>query len=145
MRLRTLTMKGAERFSDLTLLLLRVSTGAFLLYQCHDNVLNSARMAEFAGFMRHFGFWQPDILAPFAIFWQVAAGIGFILGLFVRPLGLIIAIMFIVAVYMVHMADPMNIIWSAASLIFIGLYLGTRGGGAYSLDSLIERGSARRR
>ena len=138
-------MPGAERFSDLTLLLLRVATGAFLLYQCHDNVLNPARMAEFTGFMRHFGFWQPEILAPFAIFWQVVGGIGFILGLFVRPLGLIIAIMFIVAVYMVHMADPANLIWSAASLIFIGLYLGTRGGGAYSLDAVLEkRGSGRR-
>lgn len=137
-------LTGNARFEDFGLLLLRVATGAFLLYQCHDNVLSSARMAEFEGFMAHFGFWRPELLAPFAIFWQVAAGIGFILGLFVRPLGLITAIQFIVAVWMVHLGDPANIIWSAASLIFIGFYLGLRGSGRYGLDALLE-GRPRRR
>ena len=132
------------RFEDLALLLLRCATGFFLLYQSHDNVLSAERMAEFVGFMTAFGFWQPEILAPFAIFWQVAAGIGLILGLFVRPLGLITAIQFVVAVAMVHLADPANLVWSAASLIFIGLYLAARGGGRYALDSLLDRGRARK-
>lgn len=145
MRLHDLTLPGAERFSDAALLLLRIATGAFLLYQSHDNLLSAERMAEFKGFMGQFGFWRPDLLAPFAIFWQVAAGIGFILGLFVRPLGLITAIQFTVAVWMVHLDDPANIIWSAASLIVIGLYFGTKGGGAYALDALIAGNSKRRR
>lgn len=136
--LRRMTLPGLERYSDTALLLLRVATGLFLLYQCHDNVLSAERMDEFKQFMTAFGFWNPDVLAPLTIFLQVAAGIGFVLGLFTRPLGLIIAGMFFVAVYMVHMADPANIVWSAASLIVIGLYLGTKGGGRYSLDTLIE-------
>ena len=145
MRLKDLTMPGAERFSDLTLLILRVTTGLFLLYQSHDNLLSAARMAEFAGFMGQFGFWRPDILAPFAIFWQVAAGIGFILGLFVRPLGLITAIQFEVAVWMVHWTDPIPGIWPAAVLVALGLYFGTRGGGRYALDTLIARSRGNRR
>ena len=146
MRIIDLTMPRAERYSDLTLLLLRVATGLFLIYQSHDNVLNPARMDEFEGFMGQFGFWRPDILAPFAIFWQVAAGIGFILGLFVRLFGLITAIQFTVAVWMVHWNDPVPGIWPAAILVVLGLYFGTRGGGLYSLDTLIERrGRGRRR
>ncbi|HYC95202.1 MAG TPA: DoxX family membrane protein, partial [Sphingomicrobium sp.] len=82
---RKLSMEGlGDRYEDLALFALRAVTGLFLLYQSHDNVLSAARMDEFQGFMAQFGFWRPDILAPFAIFWQVAAGLGFILGLFVR-------------------------------------------------------------
>ena len=145
MRLRNLTMPGAERYSDAALLILRVTTGLFLLYQSHDNLLSAARMAEFAGFMGQFGFWRPDILAPFAIFWQVAAGLGFVLGLFVRPLGLITAIQFAVAVWMVHWNDPIPGIWPAAILVALGLYFGTRGGGRYALDTLIARSQGNRR
>ncbi len=97
---------------------LRVVTGLFLVYQSHDNVLSTARMDEFEAFMAQFGFWRPDLLAPFAIFWQVAAGIGFILGLFVRPLGLITAIQFVVAVWMVHWSQDFAGWWPALILVF---------------------------
>ena len=137
----TLAMEGASRFEDAALLALRVVTGLFLIYQSHDNVLSAARMDEFEGFMAQFGFWRPDILAPFAIFWQVAAGIGFILGLFVRPLGLITAIQFVVAVWMVHWSQTFDGWWPAAILVFLGLYFTARGGGRYALDRRI--GSAR--
>ena len=130
-----LRMDGADRFEDAALLALRVATGLFLLYQSHDNVLSAARMDEFEAFMGQFGFWRPDILAPFAIFWQVVAGIGFILGLFVRPLGLITAIQFVVAVWMVHWSQDYALWWPAAILVFLGLYFFARGGGRYALDA----------
>jgi putative oxidoreductase len=137
--LRTLSLDGAKRFEDEALLALRVVTGLFLIYQSHDNVLSAARMDEFEAFMAQFGFWRPDLLAPFAIFWQVAAGIGFILGLFVRPLGLITAIQFIVAVWMVHWSQTFDGWWPALILVFLGFYFAARGGGRYALDRLIDR------
>ena len=137
---RKLSMEGlANRYEDAALLALRVATGLFLLYQSHDNVLSAARMDEFEAFMGQFGFWRPEILAPFAIFWQVAAGIGFILGLFVRPLGLITAIQFIVAVWMVHWSQTFDGWWPAAILVFLGLYFFTRGSGRYGLDTVLAR------
>jgi putative oxidoreductase len=139
-----LFLPGLERHSDVGLLLLRLATGAFLLYQCHDNVLSPERMAEFVKFMTAFNFPAPEFLAPFSIFWQVAAGIGFILGLFTRWLGLITAIQFTVAVLMVHRNDPVPGIWPAAVLVVIGLYLGLRGSGRFGLDPLLE-GRVRRR
>lgn len=133
-----LFLPGLERHADLGLLLLRLGTGAFLLFQSHDNLLSATRMAEFAAFMTNFGFPAPALLAPFSIFWQVAAGIGFALGLFTRWLGLITAIQFTVAVLMVHANDPIPGIWPAAVLVLIGLYLGLRGAGRYSLDRIFE-------
>lgn len=137
--LRILSLDGAKRFEDEALLALRVVTGLFLIYQSHDNVLSAARMDEFEAFMAQFGFWRPNLLAPFAIFWQVAAGIGFILGLFVRPLGLITAIQFIVAVWMVHWSQTFDGWWPALILVFLGLYFAAHGGGRYALDTLIAR------
>ncbi|HVF84009.1 MAG TPA: DoxX family protein [Sphingomicrobium sp.] len=134
-----LLLPGLERNADLGLLLLRIATGAFLLYQSHDNVLSAERMGEFVKFMRQFGFWQPELLAPLSIFWQVAAGVGFILGLFTRWLGLITAFNFAVAVWMVHWNDPVAGIWPAAVLVFLGLYFGLRGSGRYGLDAALQR------
>ena len=130
---------SADRFEELALFALRAVTGLFLIYQSHDNVLSSARMGDFEAFMAQFGFWRPDILAPFAIFWQVAAGIGFLIGLFVRPLGLITAIQFVVAVWMVHWTQDFAAWWPATILIFLGLYFATRGSGRYGLDTLLAR------
>lgn len=139
-----LFLPGLERFADFGLLLLRLATGAFLIYQSHDNLLSAERMAEFAAFMRQFGFPRPDLLAPFAIFWQVAAGIGFILGLFTRWLGLVTAIQFAVAVWMVHWNDPIPGIWPAAILALLGLYFAFRGSGRFGLDAMFERKGRRR-
>lgn len=137
---RSLSMEPlGRRYEEAALFALRLVTGLFLLYQSHDNVIDPARMAEFEAFMAQFGFWRPDILAPFAIFWQVAAGLGFILGLFVRPLGLITAIQFTVAVWMVHWSQTFDGWWPAAILVFLGLYFAARGSGGYGLDSIIAK------
>lgn len=142
---RAATLPGASRLADVTLLVMRWATAAFLIVQCHDNLLSSDRMKEFEGFMAHFGFWRPDILAPLTITLQVAAAVSFIVGFLVRPFGLIIAGMFVVGIAMVHLADPPNIVWSAASLVVIGLYLGTNGGGRYALDTLLAKDRGRLR
>ena len=138
-----LSMDSAgRRYEDVALLALRVVTGLFLLYQSHDNVLSAERMDEFEAFMGQFGFWNPEILAPFAIFWQVAAGIGFVTGLFVRLLGLITAIQFIVAVWMVHWSQDFAGWWPALILVFLGFYFFARGSGRYGLDTVLARRTA---
>ena len=130
--------------ADLGLLGLRLATGAFLIFQSHDNVLSSARMAEFSKFLAQFGFPLPELMAPLSVYAQFAAGIAFILGLFTRWFGLITCFNFIVAVWMVHRNDPVPSIWPAAILIFLGLYFGLRGSGRYGLDALFERSGRRR-
>ena len=139
-----LFLPGNARHADLGLLLLRWATGAFLIYQSHDNVFSSARMDEFVKFLTQFGFAWPEVMAPLSVYAQFAAGIGFVLGLFTRWLGLITAFNFIVAVWMVHWADPVPGIWPAAILIVLGLYFGLRGAGRYGLDTFFEKTSRRR-
>ncbi len=139
-----LFLPGNQRLADVGLLLLRFVTGAFLIYQSHDNVFSAARMDEFEKFLTQFGFVYPELMAPLSVYAQFAAGIAFILGLFTRWFGLITAVNFVVAVYMVHMSDPVPKIWPAAILVFVGLYFGLRGSGRYGLDALLE-GRPRRR
>ena len=138
-------LPGNARHADFGLLLLRVATGVFLMYQSHDNIFSAARMDEFVKFLTHFKFVMPELMAPLSVYAQFAAGIAFILGLLTRWFGLITCFNFIVAVYMVHWNDPVPGIWPAAILIFLGLYFGLRGSGRYGLDALIEGKSANRR
>ena len=136
-------LTGNARYADVGLLLLRVVTGAFLIYQSHDNIFSAARMDEFEKFLTHFGFAYPQLMAPLSVWFQFLAGIAFILGLFTRWFGLITAFNFCVAVWMVHWNDPVPGIWPAAILIFLGLYFGLRGSGRYGLDPRLESRSRR--
>ncbi|WP_310469253.1 DoxX family protein [Sphingomonas sp.] len=139
-----LLLPGNARHADLGLLALRLATGAFLIYQSHDNVLSAARMDEFVKFLTHFKFVYPELMAPLSVYAQFAAGIAFVLGLLTRWFGLVTAFNFVVAVWMVHWTDPVPGIWPAAILIVLGLYFGLRGSGRYGLDALLE-GRAKRR
>jgi putative oxidoreductase len=146
MKLRdALFLPRNARYGDLGLLLLRCATGVFLIYQSHDNVFSAARMEEFVKFLRQFHFIYPELLAPLSVYAQFAAGIGFILGVFTRWLGLITCFNFIIAVWMVHSRDPFPTWWPALVLVFLGLYFGLLGSGRYGLDALFERGVRRRR
>ena len=137
-------LAGNARYADFGLLLLRLVTGAFLIYQSHDNVLSTERMAEFEKFLAQFNFASPELMAPLSVYFQFAAGIAFVLGLLTRWFGLITAFNFIVAVWMVHWNDPVPGMWPAAILVFLGLYFGLRGSGRYGLDALFEKGPRRR-
>ena len=139
-----LLLTPLARFGDVGLLLLRWVTGAFLIYQSHDNVFSAERMLEFEKFLAQFGFVAPKLMAPIAVYAQFAAGIAFILGFLTRWAGLVTAAQFVVAVWMVHWNDPVPGIWPAAILIFLGLYFGLRGSGRYGIDALFEKGTRRR-
>ena len=141
---RLLFLPGNARHADFSLLLLRCVTGAFLIYQSHDNVFSAERMLEFEKFLAQFGFAAPRLMAPVAVYAQFAAGIAFILGFLTRWAGLVTAAQFVVAVWMVHWNDPVPGIWPAAILIFLGLYFGLRGSGRYGIDALFEKGARRR-
>jgi putative oxidoreductase len=132
-----LLLTPLARFADLGLLLLRWVTGAFLIYQSHDNIFSAARMDEFVKFLDQFNFAGPEWMAPLSVYWQFACGIGFILGLLTRWLGLINVFNFAVAVWMVHWPQDFAGWWPALILVFLGLLFATAGAGRYSVDALI--------
>ena len=124
---------------DLGLLLLRWVTGAFLIYQSHDNVFSAARMDEFEKFLTQFGFAAPELMAPLSVYAQFACGILFILGLLTRWAGLVTAFNFSVAVWMVHWPQDLAGWWPALILVFVGLLFGTMGAGRFAVDARIAR------
>ncbi len=136
---RWLLLTPLIRFGDLGLLLLRWVTGAFLIYQSHDNVFSAARMDEFERFLAQFNFILPEIMAPLCVWAQFLCGIAFLLGLLTRWAGLITTFVFIVAVWMVHWPQDFPGWWPALILIFLGILFATVGAGRYALDELIER------
>lgn len=137
-----------QRLEDLTLLLLRLGTGAFLLYGTWDNVSDPARMQEFVAFLRQFKFVAPDLLAPLSVWAQFLGGALLIVGLFTRWAGLILAVNFVVAIVMVDRLGPQGLrsVWPAAALVLISLHLAAKGAGRFSLDALLgARPRSRRR
>ncbi len=145
MRTDLLLLTPLARSADLALLLLRWVTGAFLVWQSHDNIFSSERMAEFEKFLVQFDFPLPALMAPLCVYAQFLCGIAFILGLLTRWAGLVTVFVFIVAVWMVHWPQDFVGWWPALILIFLGLLFATRGAGRYSLDRLIERRDDRHR
>lgn len=130
-----LLLTPLARFGDLGLLLLRLVTGAFLIYQSHDNILSAARMDEFEKFLTQFGFVYPEVMAPLCVWAQFLCGIAFVAGVLTRWAGLIAIFVFIVAVYMVHWPQDFSGWWPALILVFLGLLFATEGPGRYSVDA----------
>lgn len=138
-----LLLTPLARLGDLGVLLLRLVTGSFLIYQSQDNVFSAERMQVFVAFCAQAGIPWPDLAAPVSVWFQFIAGIGFLFGALTRWLGLITAVNFIVACWYVHWAQPFPGWWPALILVFLGLYFGTRGAGRISIDAMLERHVAR--
>ena len=132
-----LLLTPLARFGDLGLMLLRWVTGAFLIYQSHDNVLSDERMVEFEKFLAQFNFIMPEVMAPLSVYAQFICGILFIIGLLTRWAGLVTTFNFIVAVWMVHWPQDFTGWWPALILVFLGILFATAGAGRYSLDHLL--------
>lgn len=131
-----LMLSNLARFDNLTLFALRAVTGAFLVHETWDNVSSKARMGEFVQFLDQFGFPFPWIMAPLSVAVQFGCGILLILGLFTRLAGVLIAVNFVVAVVMVHWAEPFRGWWPALILVFLGLHFAAAGAGKIGLDAM---------
>jgi putative oxidoreductase len=139
MRKDLILLTPLARFGDLGLLLLRWATGAFLIYQSHDNVLSGERMDEFVRFLTQFNFVMPELMAPLCVWAQFLCGFAFVFGLLTRWAGLVTTFVFIVAVWMVHWPQDFVGWWPALILIFLGILFATVGAGRYAIDALIGR------
>lgn len=131
------------RSSDFGLLLLRLVTGSFLIWQSHDNIVSAERMDEFVRFLTQFHFPMPELMAPLCVWAQFLCGTALILGLLTRWAGVVTTFVFIVAVWMVHWPQDFPGWWPALILVFLGILFATLGGGRYALDATFERPETR--
>ena len=134
-----LMLAPLRRFEDGALLLMRVVTGAFLVWGVQDNLFSAERMHEFEQFLAKFGFAAPAFMARLSVWAQFLVGVAFIAGFLVRWAGLVCAVNFIVAIAMVDMHGGIRASFPAACLVVIGLYLACRGAGRVSIDHAITR------
>ena len=134
-----LFLPSLSRWTDCTLLALRLLTGAFLMHETWDNVSSRARMGEFVEFLDQFGFPVPWLMAPLSVAVQFGCGALLILGLLTRVAGLLVAANFAVAVAMVHFAEPFRGWWPALVLVFLGLHFAAAGSGKFGLDALFGK------
>lgn len=132
-------LRRLDRFADLGLLLLRVLTGAFLVYGVVDNIFSVARMDEFSAFLEANRFVAPQLMAPMSATIQFLCGIALMLGLLTRWAGIIISLHFVVALVMVHWSQDFRAWWPALVLVGIGLQFALTGGGRWSLDAGLSR------
>ena len=130
---------------DITLMLLRVVTGAFLVHGTLDNVLSAERMQEFVVFLEGNGFPLPHLMAPLSVYAQFVCGGLLVLGLLTRWAGATVAFNFVVAVVMVHWNQDFRGWWPALVLVLLGLHFMAQGGGRFALDELLGRNSSQRR
>ncbi len=137
--MRTYLFLGSfARFSDVSLLLMRLLTGAFLIWGVWDNIVSAERMAEFEAFMTQFSFPAPHLFAPLSVYAQCICGGLLVFGLFTRWAGLIMAFNFVVGFLMVHLGDDFRAQFPALILIAVNLHFAAGGGGRYSLDRLFD-------
>ena len=131
-----LALVSLSRWSDLTLFALRALTGGFMMHETWDNVSSRARMGEFVEFLSQHDFSLAWLLAPLSVAVQFGCGALLIIGLLTRVAGLLIAANFVVAVVMVHWAEPFRGWWPALVLVFLGLHFAAAGSGKFGLDGL---------
>ena len=123
---------------DAALLLLRLVVAARLLVGTLDNVTSRARMDEFAAFLAGTG--APEAVAlPAAVasvLVQFVGGLLLALGLFTRPIALVMALNFAVALGLAHRADTLEGAFPALVILAVTLVLASGGPGALSVDAV---------
>ncbi|MEM7459316.1 MAG: DoxX family protein [Pseudomonadota bacterium] len=125
-------------FEDVSLLVLRLFVGSFLVWGVSDNLFRPEDMAEFVAFVQANGFAFPLAMAWISVCAQFVCGLLFIAGALTRWAALIMVFNFIVALIMVHLGDDYRGMFPVLALIFISLHFAARGAGAYALDKYIE-------
>lgn len=113
----------------LALLALRLLVGTFLVWGVLDNLLDRARMLEFARFLDVHGFPWPLFCAHLSAWAQLLCGLAFITGIGFRTGGLLCAVNFTVAIAMVDHRLGIRGAFPAAMLTLVGLYFAARGPG----------------
>lgn len=126
----------SETYKSLALLLIRLAFGARLIYGVIDNVVSWDRMLEFEAFLSANGFPVPLVSAILSVYFQLLAGISWIIGYQVRYSALLMIGNFLVALIGFHIIQGDSYLNTAPALhlLCISVLLFAIGPGKYALD-----------
>ncbi len=127
---------SSETYKSLALLLIRLAFGARLIYGVIDNVVSWDRMLEFEAFLSANGFPVPLVSAILSVYFQLLAGISWVIGYQVRYSALLMTGNFLVAVIGFHIIQGDSYLNTAPALhlLCISVLLFAIGPGKYALD-----------
>lgn len=118
---------------------LRLIVGFHLVYGTQDNVFSAERMDEFASFLAGHGFPWPALGARVSAYTQFVCGLLLVLGAFVRPAGLLLAVNFVAALLIAHRGDSYPNMFPALMMVAAALFFLVHGAGAGSVDAALAR------
>jgi putative oxidoreductase len=118
-------------------LFIRLAVGVRLVEGTEDNVFSYARMEEFAAFLAANGTPFPLAGAFVSAYAQFICGLLFIVGLWTRPAGFVMAVNFVAALAIAHRQTPFEVTWPALMMLAAGLFFLFHGAGRPSIDALI--------
>jgi putative oxidoreductase len=144
MQRKWLLLEPLAAGQDLVLLLLRLLTGWFLVWEMCPNISSAETMTLVVGYFAQHGFAYPEFFAPLSAWAQFVIGVALILGLLTRWAGLLLAFNFVVGLVMVHMSDTFRDQWPAWALLGFGLLFATAGAGRYAVDQAFAAGASGR-
>jgi putative oxidoreductase len=132
-----LFLSPLQRLGDVSLLLLRLFVGLFLVGSVWEKVTHADAMVQFADFLARHHVPSPEILAPLSVYMQLAIGVAFVLGLLTRWAGILCVITFTIAIVMVDRFGGLKEVFPSGCLVVMGLHLACYGAGKVSLDAAI--------
>ncbi len=135
-----LTLSGLAKGEDAAFALLRLYLGGFLIWGVWDNIVSTARMAEFQAFLTSLNCPLPALAAPVSVWAQLLIGVLLIPGLLTRWAGLLLAANFAVAVWLLSGLEApaeavVRELFGPMMCILAGLVLATHGPGRWSADA----------
>lgn len=131
-----------ESYKSSGLGLLRIVVGLMVFYAGYTKVFVWGLSAT-AGNFQKMGVVLPQVVGPFVGVLELAGGALLTIGLFTRYLGLIFAVQFAVATYVVAVALGKGLLGARLELllVFVMLALATNGGGALNMGTMLRKGA----
>ncbi|KAB7725606.1 DoxX family membrane protein [Rudanella paleaurantiibacter] len=131
------SLYSLSRFREFGVLLLRLAFGLQLVLSSWPYVSDSAKLTEFTNYLTTLGFPFPVPGAYVSAYSEFVGGLLLMLGLWTRPVALVLAFNFLVALLLAHVftADTYQNSYPSANLLVVNLFLAFNGAGSYAIDA----------
>ena len=132
----SLALASLSRWSDTTLAILRVLTGAFLIHRTWAHVPGGERIVGWVRPLGDLDWPAPALftLAPTLV--QFVCGVLLVVGLLTRWAGLLVALLFAFVFIRSEWGQSFQAVWPTLALVALGLHLAAAGPGRWALDGL---------
>jgi putative oxidoreductase len=128
-----------DRHKEYGPLFIRLIVGTFLVWGTQDNILSSAKMTEFAEFMRARGTPYPVAAAHLSVYAQFVCGILYLLGAFTRHAAVVMIVNFAAAVAIAHLGHTFAQTFPALVMLCASLFFLFHGPGRLAVDEALRR------